>query len=244
MIRRNRKGLKKMGILALALLIALGAMGTAYAAWTDSVYIEGTVYTGTLDIDIAGVSSTFVYKVPGAPDTGFGPETVVHYVYGEDDPEPPDGGTLIASAVTVDTSSAGDDVDSATMTFDGLFPEIDFWADLELEYMGSIPAKISMLEIYADDPSETRLEALWQRGRDTKDDPVRYGAWIDGEIKPDGSSIWTFVEDPLGLQLHQFDMVHISLHICLPQEAEFQNISDLGFTGIITAIQWNEYEEP
>ena len=95
MRRRNRAGLKRIGVLALALVIALGALGVSYTFWTEELYIDGTVYLGTLDIDITGVSSTFAYKVPGAPDTGYGPETVVHYVYGETDPFPPAGGILI-----------------------------------------------------------------------------------------------------------------------------------------------------
>ena len=230
-----------MGALALAMVIALGALGVAYTAWTDNVYIKGTVYTGTLDIDITGVSSTFVYKVPGAPDIGYGPETVVHYVYGETDPLPPVGGTLVASAITVADTTP--DADMATITFTGLFPEIDFWADVELEYLGSVPAKVSVAEIFANDTSDTVLAALWQRGKDTKDDPVRYGAWIDGEISINDGISWTTVDDPLGLQLHRFDLVHVTLHIRLPQEAQFQNLSNLGFTGIVTVIQWNQYEE-
>ncbi|NQT31568.1 MAG: hypothetical protein HQ588_04465 [Deltaproteobacteria bacterium] len=248
MIRRNRNGLKRIGVLALALVIALGSLGVAYAAWTDSVYIEGTVYTGTLDIDIVGVSSTFVYKVPGADDTGFGPETVVHYVYGKTDPYPPSVGTLIASAVTDDTSTVSGDVDSATMTFSGLFPGIDFWADVELMYLGTIPAKISVAEIALEDrPTGGILDQLWELGLNgdpTKGiDPHTYGAWIDGDVKPSGSAVWDPVDYPLGLQLHQFDMVHIALHVRLPQEEQYQNISNLGFSGIITVIQWNEYED-
>jgi len=242
-LRRNRAGLKRIGVLALAMLIALGALGTAYAAWTDSIYVQGTVNTGTLDIDVAGVSSTFVYKVPGNPPEPPSnlPEIVVHYVFGQTDPEPPAGGALIARAVTVPDTST--DSDLAYMTLAGLFPGVDFWADVELEYLGSIPATISMAEIHAIDDPGNKLDSLWTLGRDTKDPlvyPVRYGAWIDGEIKPDGSSTWAYVDDPLGLELQQFDMVHIALHVRLPEGPEYENLS-LEFAGTITVIQYNEY---
>jgi hypothetical protein len=241
--RRNRNGLKRIGVLALALLIALGALGTAYAAWTDTVYIGGTVNTGTLDIDIAGVSSTFVYKVPGAPDTGFGPETVVNYFPGAVDLDPPTdpGTTLIASAVTVADNTP--DADTATMTFSGLFPDIDFVADLELEYLGSIPAKVQVAEIYATDDPGNKLESLWALGKATKGQDPRYGAWIDGELSVNDGTDWTYIDDPLGLQLHKYDLVHVTLHVNLPEEEQFQNLVDLGFTGIVTVIQWNEYED-
>ena len=251
MHRRNRASLKRMGLLALALVIALGALGVSYTLWSEDLYINSTVYTGTLDIDINGVSSTFVYKVPpGTTDHYFinGTEvfiypngTEVHYVYGETDPHPPSGGTLIASAITV--PDAAPDADMATMTFSELFPGIDFWADVELEYLGTIPAKVSVAEIYANDIGDTTLNALWALGKATKDHPVRMGAWIDGELSTDGYN-WTYIDDPLGLQLHQFDLVHIALHVNLPEEEQFQNLSNLGFTGIVTVVQWNEYEEP
>jgi len=239
--RRGRNGLKRMGVLALAMVIALGALGVAYAAWTDSVTVEGTVETGTLDIDITGVSSTFVYKVEGADEPDLPPDTVVHYVYASTDTAPPDGGTLIASAVTVPDNAP--DSDLAYMTFTGLFPGVDFVADLELEYVGNIPAKVSLAEIYATDDPAGALAALWQRGKDTKGDTTRYGAWLDGELSTDDGVSWTYIDDPLGLQLHESDLVHITLNINLPQEEQFKNLNNLGFTGIVTIIQWNEYEE-
>jgi hypothetical protein len=250
---RSRANLKRIGMLALALLIALGALGTAYAAWTEDLYIAGTVNTGTLDIDIAGVSSTFVYKVPpGTTDHYFinGTEvfiysngTEVHYVPGAVDLNPPVVGTPVASAKTVDTSNTTGDVDSATMTFSGLFPDIDFVADLELEYLGSIPAKVSVAEIYATDDPGNKLESLWALGKATKGQDPRYGAWIDGELSVNDGIDWTYIDDPLGLQLHKYDLVHVTLHVNLPEEEQFQNLVDLGFTGIVTVIQWNEYED-
>jgi hypothetical protein len=50
---RNRRGLNRIGILAMALLLALGAMGTAYGAWVDEIYIEGTLSTSDIN---AGLS--------------------------------------------------------------------------------------------------------------------------------------------------------------------------------------------
>lgn len=38
----------KMGLLTLALVVTLGMMGVAYAKWSDTVTINGTVNTGTI----------------------------------------------------------------------------------------------------------------------------------------------------------------------------------------------------
>jgi hypothetical protein len=46
---RNRRGLNKIWILALALLIALGTMGTAYSHWVDEIYIDGAFDTSGIN---------------------------------------------------------------------------------------------------------------------------------------------------------------------------------------------------
>ena len=56
------KGFKKMGLMFLALVIALGGVGAAFAAWTDTLTITGTVNTGNVDLEIKYLSATYVYK--------------------------------------------------------------------------------------------------------------------------------------------------------------------------------------
>jgi len=249
---RNRRSLKRIGVLAFAMVIALGAMGVGYAAWTDSVYLEGTVYTGSLDINIIGCSSTFVYKTPED-------EIEIYYVTEQDQPTPLPG-ILVAWAET-EFVNGNDDPDTATINFGGLFPEVDFQADLQLQYFGTIPAKVEIAEIFpanddADPDKDTKdaiLAALWTLGEATKGDTTRYGAWVDGELTHFPSGPTEKINDPLGLQLHEQDTVHVTLHVCLPQnppagfgytKEDLMNLTNLKFTGNITVIQWNEYEEP
>ncbi|MBA7566767.1 hypothetical protein ES708_08463 [subsurface metagenome] len=67
---RNRRGLNKIGILAMALLLALGAMGTAYGAWVDEIYIEGTLSTGDIDTTLeCGTHSSEVSCVVSSATT-------------------------------------------------------------------------------------------------------------------------------------------------------------------------------
>jgi hypothetical protein len=254
-LRRRRAGLKRMGLLALALVLALGALGVAHAAWTDSVYIEGTVYTGTLDIDIYGISSTYVYKVPDAGDVGYGPETVVVY-YDSTVPDSyytPDGGILVAQAITQDTSVETEDdeivdIDEAAMTFQGVFPGIDFVTDLYLKNLGSIPVRISKVEITPAEGSDADdvaiLEALLNLGTNGTE-----GIWFDAELSTDGGDNWTPIPDPadpelelLGLQLEQDYLLHITMHVLLPEDPAYEHLS-LNFSGHINVIQWNKYEE-
>jgi hypothetical protein len=45
----RRRGLNKIWILALALLIALGAVGVTYSAWTDDIYVTGSLGTSGIN---------------------------------------------------------------------------------------------------------------------------------------------------------------------------------------------------
>jgi len=45
---------KKIGIISLALVLALGALGVAYAPWTDEVEITQVVHTGSLEVGVFG----------------------------------------------------------------------------------------------------------------------------------------------------------------------------------------------
>jgi len=50
---RGRGGLNKIVVLALALLLAMGALGTAYGAWVDEIYIEGFLSTSDINTSLA-----------------------------------------------------------------------------------------------------------------------------------------------------------------------------------------------
>lgn len=41
--------MKKVGLIALLLVFALGTMGVSYALWSDNLFINGTVETGSID---------------------------------------------------------------------------------------------------------------------------------------------------------------------------------------------------
>jgi len=66
--RRNRNGLKRIGVLAMALLLALGAMGTAYGAWVEDLYINSTVSIGNTDASL-DCADPCCSVVPATADT-------------------------------------------------------------------------------------------------------------------------------------------------------------------------------
>ena len=48
--------MKRIGLICLALVLALGAMGVGLAQWTETLTISGVVCTGELDVDYTNVN--------------------------------------------------------------------------------------------------------------------------------------------------------------------------------------------
>lgn len=60
--------MKKIGLIALALVLALGVMGGALAYWNETLTISGTVATGELDVAFSNQASNDAGE-PGPTDT-------------------------------------------------------------------------------------------------------------------------------------------------------------------------------
>ena len=60
--------MKRIGMICLALVLALGALGVAYAPWTDEVEIIQTVQTGSLEVGIRGEAEPIQTKDVAAVD--------------------------------------------------------------------------------------------------------------------------------------------------------------------------------
>jgi predicted ribosomally synthesized peptide with SipW-like signal peptide len=236
--------MKKIGLLCLALVLALGALGVGYAAWTDQITINGTVNTGSLDINPVYFSGTEVWK-------DVENSTAVNYFWVKDEagalvwenmtqPTAPDY-FLVASA---GASYAGDD--TVTMTYTNLFPSTYLTADVIIHCDGTVPAIVT-----ADiSTTEPKLQWLWDNG---------YVSWSAAWVNVVPPPNWYFaycapITGPI--QMHYCDYAKLWFSITLPQTGDkalegsgytaddFMNLKDLEFTGHFNAIQWNESGVP
>ena len=217
--------MKRLGILFLVLVIALGGIGAAFAAWTDTVTISGTVNTGTVDIVIEATSGTEVYK-------DLRDDSMVACYYREDHgvktynldlgPLPPPGGLLVAWA---DGDITGDD--AMSFEFQNIFPteNFTFFVDALFQYVGTVPAKINSIttsNVVDPDGILDELDIQTVALRWDHDNQVPLSETVD-----------------IGTQLHQGDWVWVVLGIVVPQDNNLMGKSASG-TITIELIQWNE----
>ena len=236
--------MKKISMIMLALVVALGGLGVGYAMWSDSVTVSGTVTTGTVDLDIDSLSHTYVYKVLVDVDEvepiGEGQE---EYLAGQMLCEPGPIGALttvgdqdgtfllVASAVTTGAVSTDgnydEEAESVTMTFTNIFPTTtcNIAADVVLHYVGSVPAHVvKSVETW----TGTDAAALAAEQVDK---------W---ELSIDDGVTWEelALED---IQLHNCYLLRYTKWFDLSeQEASDMNLGPASFTFDIIAHQWNE----
>jgi len=205
--------MKKVGLLLLALVLALGALGVGYARWQDSVVINGTVNTGTVTLTVLpDTSATYVYK-----DTSN--DTVNVSGVKLTDPK----FILVASANATRVSD-----DQVLVAFDNLFPifagpgpmenPIPYCADFTVKYTGTIPVhcKAEMLT--------NTLAGL-----------NNYFSFVyiyKGQII-----------DPSSIQLHNGDELNVKICVVIPETGPntpaLQGLSG-SFSAQFIAWQWNE----
>lgn len=216
--------MRKIGLLCLALVLALGTLGVGYAAWSDTIYIEGTVNTGSVDINVEYYSGTDIYK---DLDT----DAVVTVYWLKDatgsvvwsSGTPPTNGLLVAWAA----AKPGQADDTVVVSFNNTFPCQTLVADFIVHYEGTIPAMVT-----ADiNTNDQWLEDLWNDG-----DAGVCGARVDI------NGGFEFIEpiEELPIQMHYCDYAKVWLWVKLPQDNALMNQTG-SFNATITAIQWNKY---
>lgn len=206
--------MKKIGLLSLAIVLALGALGAAYAPWTDQVEISQVVHTGFLQVGIRGEAD-----IQGDPKEVAG---VVVTEWNDRFVKPDDGHTYY-EGVTVEITN--------------LFPCVTvtetFWIGVQ---QGSIPVKlmITASSIWVDPADPNLFDYLDIQWAVT-------GTHNGGEeLEPMSGEGLGFYGALQGLQLHGCDVVKLEIVKKLEQNDSAQGLSG-GFAVTVTAIQYNEY---
>ena len=212
--------MNKIVLISLALVLALGSLGVGYALWSDTMYLNGTVQTGTLEWEYL--------RTPEAPGEPPRPPIVTH----DDNPlDPPDFLKDVASTswIYVDSDSDGD-FDTLELTIDNAYPGYTNHCAFWVHGKGSVPLHIEKVYFIVND---VVIETLTANG----------GVLMDlGVGAIPGDDVYVYWGDNFGTQLHFCDYADMSFDITVLQPAP--QGATMTFSIELEAVQYNESIHP
>lgn len=235
-----KHNIDKMAAIFIASIFALSGLGIAYAAWTDTITIDGDVNTGSVLWEFQAPytitdpydTATWGYLPEGIPGNeyyfrdyncdpnngfyGWGPTQYdpVHY------PEPKNVGH--GYLIEEDSHTLKLDIYNA---YPGYYNHADFW----VHYIGSIPGKIDSLVIKNE--AGIVIETITDLGI--------YEFDISGDGISDMQIKWGH---PFGDQLHYCNERDVSFGFCFLQPLPQDSVITLYLEYVV--VQWNEYTTP
>ncbi len=215
---------KRLGLLTLSLVLALGSLGVAYAAWTDEVTVEGSVTTGSLCWRFPDC----VFIDPHPPVNPGGDYPTLTPDYGANPGFAPDeqgrGFWLVDKNVGWGECELSADGKTLNVTLHNAYP--CYFNSLSFYVMncGTVPLKIDHVLINETKLTSVSYVPLDLSGDGVYDFEIRYGDNFGAQIEPGPSflefSLWMHVLQPA------------------PQN------DTLSFSITLVAVQWDEYPLP
>jgi hypothetical protein len=198
---------KKIALVSLALVLALGGLGVGYAMWADTLYIKGNVSTGYADVDFG---SQYDNDATNQVD----PSEAGEWIFVDDETgEPLDDpiweGTRydkdVATTTSTFTGHTGDgsptliaaEVDTATINIVDGYPS--YWGAVlwDIENNGTVPMKLnavrlirisvadsSVYEVPFADGEELTIGTLYFVDADNVDELGEPAPILDTELNP------------------------------------------------------------
>lgn len=136
--------IKKIGVLALALVLALGTLGVGFAHWSGTLDISGTVHTGTFGAELTQNNGVFSNAID---DEMIGAEAInSSWPFGfpswRDTSKTQDTGhaTCVLSNLKADYSGTANDTMVINVT--NAYPCYNVWVPVDVHCVGTIPIKV------------------------------------------------------------------------------------------------------
>jgi hypothetical protein len=227
--------MKKIGLLCLALVLALGALGVGYASWTDTITIFGTVNTGEVCVyftcpwsqsDTSDPSPPYLVE-DGAPASSLdwnATQEGVNFNDGVVQTNKNVGWTVI--------DCSGTEPATATLTFNNVYPCYFNHIGIGIKNCGTVPVKLD--HVIFRDASGAPIGTLTDEGYLSFD--------LSGNEIDDFEVIWG---DNFGDQLETGSWsIDFWIHVMQDEEIDFTQPQTFTFTVEIVAVQWDEYPLP
>jgi len=219
--------MKKIGLLAITLVIVLGALGIGYARWSDKVTMTANVGTDNVALCItqSGLKAPFSSDACGSghKDAGGLGSTCNPLVIGEGQPNPP------KDVACTDVTWV--DCHTLSIVVTNGYPYYAAGVDFTVCNNGSVPVKIWKVVI-SDDFGNSH---------------TFYGSPADAAIDLNNDGKCDMIidwGDSWGNQLENQVCADESLAFILLEDIPQNQTNTLHFTITLTAVQWNEYSVP
>ena len=227
-----RKKINKIATVFIVSIFALSGLGTAYAMWSDTVTIHGTIETGTVEwefaypITVTDLFCPLPYYPTPTPDWNCDPDLGFNGPY----PQPylSDKNVGCGEAFLIDSHTIEFNIYNV---YPGYYNHLDFW----VHGLGTIPIKID--SVVFTDASGNQIGYL--KGAPGSVTLMIAELDLNGDTYPDAQVEWG---DNWGAQLHHCDKADISFGICFLQPLPQDEIITLYIH--LRAVQWNEYTYP
>jgi len=222
--------INKIATIFVASLFALTTLGVAYAAWTDTIYINGTVTTGEVcwEFSTCSLLDEIPPVNPGGDYVGMG-NPLADYTCRPGFASPPpffwhgDKNVGWCTQLIEDKDADGCD-ETLTITFNNVYPCYFNSLSFYVRNCGTIPIKVDHVEINGQSYYANFYKALDLNGNGVNDFEIQYGDNFGTQIEPGEYS------------LNEFSLW---FHV-LQDESGFQG-GHFTFTISLVCIQWNEY---
>ena len=204
--------MKKVKYIALILVLALGLIGGAYAAWTDQLVVAGTVATGDIDVVFTSAESN---------DSG---DTL--------DPASPADDEKDVGSTEV---SLSDDGKTMTVTIENAYPGYVSQIDYAVTNNGSVPVRLQnkAFEVLSGDTAGLAVDNGCLRCY-LEDQGIPFWMWWWMECTCEEENLLE-----IGSQIHDGDTFIGTISHLVTDDAAMN--ADYTYTITYDFVQWNNY---
>lgn len=238
--------MKKFASIGIALIIALGSLGVGYAMWSDTVTIDGTASTGSLNLSLELEGSTPCEEFYWVDTNGDGEIQGSELIDGEYPDEfgvPKDVGSCSATLVDPETDCATgkEGHETLNIVINNAYPGYIVYTTFLLHNIGSVPLDVVLYERTGTvtKPDGTVYDLYWGTGTAGMWRGVYEDLDESGGISAGDPEVFNFrITNGLPVQIDPCNVEkrEIDLHFKQPLQQE----STYNISVVITGQQWAE----
>ena len=241
--------MKKIALIVLALVLALGAAGIGFAKWSETLHIEGTVSTGEVDVGLSQYSndpSPTGDKLGDYYEGSRDPMECGHWEYCAEGPcwvgERYDKNVASIDCELVDSDEASDGEETIEITVKNAYPCYYGSIAFDIDNVGTIPVKVESIILTEVSKGETVYEVNFPLEEGTTYYVDADSGAVDMSLDEGDDFSLCLQGMSVGTQVDPDTPKYGAICVHVEQDAEEGAKYDFEIT--IVCSQWNEVAPP